>query len=228
MKPTLLTIDIGNTHQTIGVHKQDKIVEIRKLIDVAELMHFEGPVLVSQVGPDLPLPFPRYTRVNHYRKDNQFLGMKTFYEASLGEDRLALSYYCYQYLKKNKLTKVMAIDAGTFTTVDLIDTSGHLGGHIFPGPNTLGQSYSGGKNLRVLPAKYEEMLKTPQKTEDAIAKAMGLMIALPILEIEKSFQPELVFLAGGAASTLSFLKTQQKLVVNLHECLKCIHDSASR
>ena len=102
MTKSLLTIDVGNTHQTVALHENNELKEVRKLINCDDWMHFAGPALLSQVGPVLPMPFQHVTQLKELRQDDNLLDMPIHYSQSLGDHRLALGYLTFQNLKQSK------------------------------------------------------------------------------------------------------------------------------
>lgn len=198
MTKSLLTIDCGNTHQTVALHENGKLKEVRHLIDSGDWMHFAGPAIISQVGPILPLPFQNVTNLKSLRNHQQLFEMPIHYSESLGDDRLALGYYAYQKLTDQEIESIVTIDAGTFTTVDLITSNGFQGGYIFPGPTTLQKSYHQGRQLSQHIKSVQPHDQAPQNSEEAISFAIELMMIDPILKIIQKWKPTKVLLCGGA------------------------------
>lgn len=228
MKPSLLTIDIGNTHQSVAAFVGDDIVEKRNLIDLEDWIHFDGPVIVSKVGPDLPLPFPHIKSVNDFRKENKILDMKISYAQTLGEDRIAFAYYAFKKILSEKINSIMTIDAGTFTTIDFITKDGFQGGHIFPGPKTLSEIYRRGKQLTQHSPDYDHQNEIPQTTEQAISRSLSLMIEKPIQTLIESWSPDLILITGGASKLLPLLPNSQFIENGLHKGLKALHDAQAK
>jgi len=208
MTKSLLTIDGGNTHQTVALHENSELKEVRRLIDSGDWMHFAGPALLSQVGPVLPMPFQHVTELKELRKGEKLFEMPIHYSQSLGDDRLALGYFAFQKLKEWKMESVVTIDAGTFTTVDLITLDGFQGGYIFPGPTTLEKSYHHGRQLphHVIPKKGGEL--PPRSSEEAIGFALDLMMTKPIASLLKKWKPQKIILCGGSKNL--YLETLEK------------------
>jgi len=208
MTKSLLTIDVGNTHQTVALHQNSELIEVRRLIDSGDWMHFAEPALLSQVGPILPMPFQHVTRLKELRKDDKLIEMPIHYSQSLGDDRLALAYFAFQKLSEWKVESVVTVDAGTFTTVDLITLEGFQGGYIFPGPTTLERSYHHGSQLpqHVLPKKGGD--SPPRSSEEAIAFALELIMTEPLSSVLKKWCPQRIILCGGAKN--HYLETLEK------------------
>ena len=149
----LLAIDVGNTSIKLGLgddkgnlvwdHKarrpEPSLEEINGLLRQAKLRSHDTIRLafVASVVPDLVEPV-RIALEFLVGKKYAFLnaanapGLKIAYETkdTLGADRIANALYLAQLEKK----PAIAVDFGTATKLDVVDTSGtYLGGAILPG-----------------------------------------------------------------------------------------------
>src|SRR5690606_20309628 len=71
---------------------------------------------------------------NDLREKNFLLDMPIHYTESLGEDRLIAAFNTF---KNHSQEKILVIDSGSFTTVDLVTKNGFMGGYILPGKKLL-------------------------------------------------------------------------------------------
>lgn len=196
----LLTINNGNTSSTVGIF-QDGLKEIISLKELSEenkknITH----VMTSQVGSGFETwAGPKFISLKELIKENSLLGMPINYAETLGEDRLAGSYWVYKnFIQARKAQRVMLIDAGTFTTLDLITTDGFEGGHIFPGTETLLKSFSNGTQLPRLRVKeMGELVGLPKSTDEAIYGSVQMAERGLIEKWWDRFRPELIVLSGG-------------------------------
>lgn len=196
----LLTIDNGNTSSTVGQYNSglSRVVPLSELSnDDKEKAEF---VLSSKVGAGFESwDGPTFLSLKDLVKNNSLLEMPINYSESLGEDRLAGAYWVYKnFIKTKKAQKVMLIDAGTFTTLDLISTDGFDGGHIFPGTGTLLKSFTVGTDLPELPIKeMPEPSGLPKSTEEAIYASVQMAERGLYEKWWDSFRPEIIILSGG-------------------------------
>lgn len=198
----LLTIDNGNTSSTVGLYETglSKVVPLEDLS--ADEKSKVSVVISSQVGDGFKdWEGPKFIELKSLIKDNHLLEMPINYSESLGEDRLAGAYWIFKnIIKTRKAEKVMFIDAGTFTTLDLITSDGFEGGHIFPGTGTLLKSFSEGKKLPNLPViEMNELTALPKSTEQAIYSSVQMAEQGLYEKWWDRFRPEIIILSGGLA-----------------------------
>ncbi len=200
MMEPLLTINNGNTNITAGTYTEglDKVLDFKELTN--EIKSKTTHVLIANVGPDFEKwNGPKFTSISELRNDNALLEMPINYSKSIGEDRLAGAYWVYKnWIQTKKANRVMLIDAGTFTTLDLITNDGFEGGHIFPGTDTLLKSFSNGTKLPRLRVKEMNQINTiPKDTEEAIYGSIQLAEKGMIEKWWDKFRPEIIILSGG-------------------------------
>ena len=202
------TINHGNTNTSLMLHEGDhsRTVSVEEYFSNNYLKSIPG--VVSSVGPK-EINFPQTIQdINNFHQNNYFLDMKVNYAQSLGADRLINAYYIY----KNKLCpaeKILHIDAGTFTTMDLISLNGFEGGYIFPGEETYLQSFSKGAELPVLEAtKNQTELDIPRNTDDAIKQSYSIFMKGTLLEVVNSYMPQSIVITGGGSINLIVILSQ--------------------
>jgi len=199
MEP-LLTINNGNTNTSVGTYKQglDRVVPLEELAQDLKLKATH--VLSANVGPDFEKwEGPKFISLCEIRNENSLLAMPINYSNTIGEDRLAGAYWVYKnWIQTKKANRVMLIDAGTFTTLDLITNDGFEGGHIFPGTDTLLKSFSNGTKLpRLRIREMTEVSSLPKNTEEAIFGSVQLAERGLIEKWWDKFRPEIIILSGG-------------------------------
>lgn len=196
----LLTIDNGNTNCTVGHYADGELTKVTPLSELSEKA--AETILLSSVGPEIDQwQGPNFISLKSLIKDNKLLNMPINYAESLGEDRLAGAYWVYKHLiETRKAERVMLIDAGTFTTMDLITKDGFEGGHIFLGSENLLKSFSHGTHLPRLRLKEMGLLKSlPRNTEEAIFGSIQMAEEGLYQKWWDLFRPEIIVLSGGLA-----------------------------
>lgn len=216
----LLTLDLGNTNQTFALFSSNgdfeikgQIQELTKVRKQYNLNPKNTQIILSSVKDsaikDLELSKFTFIHARDYFKENLYLDMPVKYSQTLGDDRLFSSYFLY----KQRNEKQLLIDSGTFTTIDLIEKSGHSGGYILPGVELLKTSYNRGENLvSFLPEKAHELTiqnSLPNDSTAAIEQGLLLTFLCPIVDIIQSNSPESITLTGGNCEFLEkLLKTR--------------------
>lgn len=147
----LLAISVGNTRTRIGAFVDSKLEETETFANDGQedlLKHVERSysylhdrdnayVLLSSVNPSVATPLehqlPKHIGRDVHRVERDIaipIGRQLDREAIIGEDRLLNAAAAYDVLKQ----ACVVIDAGTATTVDLVDGAGTFhGGAILPG-----------------------------------------------------------------------------------------------
>jgi type III pantothenate kinase len=208
----LVTIDFGNSHPHAGIFSKDQSHwQLLKVVPWKELGLFLDQLQMNASNTSLVLcavkareeellPFLEkgflLTRVQDYWKGNKFAGMPVFYAHSLGEDRLIQNFYAYKKLKE----KCLIIDAGTFTTMDVVTTNGFEGGYIFPAFNSYAALFQQGEQLKAtsLDSCFSQSL--PQKTQEAMRDSYIAFAALA-KSIIKEHQIQKILLSGGQGAS---------------------------
>ncbi len=220
MSKTLLTIDNGNSRPNVGIYSQPKDLEC---LQVTALEDYKVPqskenlvAILSDVGkPHAQIEELKDVIVDlslFWRKE-RFFDMPVHYTATLGTDRLYQSFYLYKnFLEKNQ--RILLIDAGTFTTVDVIDAEGFQGGFIIPGAEAYMQSYGIGAKLPLLkPQKFSQNVsELPHTTEDSLIQATTFIFQSFYQHFFQEFGPfDHIFLSGGRTDFHVSLLDQAKV-----------------
>lgn len=210
---TILTIDIGNSHQGFALFDEnERFLSKGNLSELSRIQatHKPDATIVSCVDDSQLAHIPgSYKMVRDFFGKNSFLDMPTSYTHSLGDDRIASIYYLY---KLNSRDKVL-IDSGTFNTLDFITSAGHLGGYILPGERVLRQSFQHGKNLRQfeLPQDLAISPELPLNSPDAMAQGILACNFFSIKGLIKQQRFQNIYLTGGNCERVAeFLKSSKE------------------
>ena len=176
----LLTIDNDNSFPHIKLFEKEQlksVLTLEKLNDEYKnrIENKNFNVVISNVGKSNPMfeNLQQHTlNLNKYKKDGIFFDMPFDYTETIGDDRLFQAYYIYKtIIQAGKSERVLFIDAGTFTTLDIISNNGFKGGFIAPGMQTFLNCYDHGAYLPVLNElniNTDKAIRIPHSTEDAI------------------------------------------------------------
>lgn len=196
-----ITIDHGNTHSKLLIHKSNISEEITLDQYLKNEDYHKLPGIISHVGKK-EMGFPEHLiSLRSIFEDGQFLDMPVQYEQTLGEDRLINAYYSYRELLNNK--KTLIIDAGTFVTLDIVspekDSKGFLGGYIIPGESTYLKSFSSGNDLPVFEkAELENHSNLPKSTKEAIQYSFELILKSSIEKLITEQKIDKIIITGGS------------------------------
>lgn len=206
----IVTIDFGNSHPHAGLFsRKGHEWELLKVVPFAELALY-----LDQLGftPDntslvlcevkarenelLPLIEKGFllTRVKDYWRGKMFAGMPVHYAQTLGEDRLIEAFATF---KKTK-TPTLIIDAGTYTTVDVVTEKGFEGGYIIPSFESYLKTFERGQNLKEVVVEKQLSEELPQTTPKAMAGGYQAFGALANNLLEQHGIRK-VLLTGGQA-----------------------------
>ncbi len=200
----LITVDNGNSNPHVGIFQDGVLSNVIPLKNYSPRP--DDFILASDVGP--PLPFtPTYDLKSkrHTQKHSFFFDMPVHYTETLGDDRLFFSYLLFKRFQEPSKKNILAIDAGTFITMDLIGPEGFMGGYIYPGINTFLSSYAKGSKLPVLTEKRLTINDLPHSTEEAIFSAADIYLESILLSTIKKTSPDVICITGGS---LEFIKNK--------------------
>lgn len=206
---TIYTIDNGNSHPHVGIFKGENLEKVIPFKE-CEFEEANSDIILSSVGRDLDLSQKNIFDVKTLRTETHFLDMPVNYTQTLGIDRLCCSYWVFKNMLKNQ-KKVLLIDAGTFTTYDIISKEGHEGGYIFPGLQTFLNTYSNGKNLPILNLQSVDLrdeINLPHSTDKAISEAAKVYFQMTFKALIERFNPDMIISTGGEGkyfSTTNFI-----------------------
>lgn len=184
--------------------------------------------LISSVAdtsvPELPY---RKIYIRDYLIENNFLDMHVDYANSIGDDRLINAYYAF---KKNSNKTTLIIDSGTFTTVDIIEPKGFLGGYILPGIAGIKSLYKTGEKLTphisndITNNSFNSQI--PTNSLQAIEQGIIATSLLPIHFMIERFCPQEIIVTGGNA--ILILQSLKKLPRDENTNIDLIPDLAHK
>lgn len=218
----LVTIDNGNSNPHVGFFNGEDFEKVIKLSDFLvnqdNYLHYKS--IKSSVGKEVAGLQLDNIDISKYKKDNLFFDMKIDYSKTLGEDRLVQAYFAYQSFILNKVEKILLIDAGTFTTADIITKNGFEGGYIFPGNQTYLNSYSNGELLPTYNSRDCSLVTEsplPTDTKEAILEGYKLSTKATFSKLIKDNNPSLILLTGGQSEYLKGFLEKESEVSVIHD-----------
>ncbi|MGZ3786965.1 MAG: type III pantothenate kinase [Bacteriovorax sp.] len=219
----LITVDNGNTNPHVGIYQDDLLLSVIPLKDYSPLK--EDFIIVSDVGAPLSFGPSFDLKTKRHTKENpNFFDMPVHYSETLGDDRLILGYFLFKNVKKAD-EKILAIDAGTFITMDIITPEGFQGGYIFPGLNTFLAAYAKGSRLPVLPERKVAINELPHSTEEAILGAADYYLDAILEKVIKKTSPSKIVITGGSLDVIKNKIDKLNLKVQLETGPHLIHSA---
>jgi len=212
-------IDSGNTNL--------KVAEFSPAGKLQRKYHIEKMAELNISAPSVALFCSVKEKISNsnsqlfdFEKIKGQLNFKTEYTSELGNDRFALTYGISKLFNDENF---IAIDAGSFITIDIMSNGIHKGGFIYPGLQTFLKSYNlHGENLPLLNDVKSSSKKIAQCTNEAISMATEnylRQIRNHILE----FGISSIYVTGGDADYFNFdsvKKDKDLLEKALHIILK--------
>ncbi|MAZ47624.1 MAG: hypothetical protein CME65_03625 [Halobacteriovoraceae bacterium] len=223
----IITIDIGNSHQNYALFKDNELFVEKgdfQDLDIVLKKYPESRVIVSSVDDEFLNQIPgEFTLIRKFFGKGAFLDMPISYSKTIGEDRLATSYYLY---KLNQQSKAI-VDSGTFTTIDFLSSKGHLGGYILPGSRPLRGSFGHGRKLKEVPLNNNLEFKNelPQSTPEAMEQGLLAATLFPIEGLLKLHNIENIFITGGDGEAVAKHLKNSKSDFKLAYSAELIHRS---
>lgn len=206
MSEAFFTFDIGNSHPHVGVFKNGALTETlswRKFVSQYLDKKADVQGIASIVGnrPEGLAPIEDQLIQAPALKDGHFLDMPVNYSETLGKDRLYQAYKIYKLALKNPSKNFALIDAGTFITLDLINSHGFQGGHILPGVSTFLASYRKGHDLPAMDETSVDMSSSglPTSTQAAIIGGLKLYLSSCLKEFLESQNVDHCLITGGSS-----------------------------
>lgn len=219
----LITVDNGNTNPHVGIFENDLLSSVIPLKEYTQQK--DDFILVSDVGAPLSFKPSFDLKTKRHTKENpHFFDMPVHYSETLGDDRLFLGYMLFKKIKKSD-EKILAIDAGTFITMDVVSSKGFMGGYIFPGLTTFLFSYARGSKLPVLTENRSNKNDLPHSTEEAILEAADNYLDAILEKIIKKASPSKIFITGGSLELIKNKIEKLSLKVPLEMDPHSIHSS---
>lgn len=214
-----LTLDLGNSNPHFAKFVNGSLESLES-IDKFDSNQFQNDLLaISSVKATIPDQYKIKNTflVSDYFKNRKFLDMPVNYTKTLGQDRLVQSYYLYN---NETVNNILLIDAGTFTTLDIVSKNGFQGGYIIPGVEILSQNFDLGDNLYSIQIDGQPKTLLPNTTEEAMVSGLETMLLSFIQKIIKDNLVDKIYITGGKGSLINrilqdSIKTSVKLESNL-------------
>lgn len=190
----LYTIDSGNTNSKMALFKDG----ILQGFEDFENRDPKIPGVLSTVSDQFKNVPKGFIDIDALRENKKFLGMPIHYGPTLGIDRICVAWYTYRNLIEDEVA--ICIDAGTFTTIDIVSKDGFLGGHIYPGVDAYFKCYEKGVKLPCLnPIDLEVKTKLGSDTITSIQNSYFLTQLTVLDHHIKQYQANKIVLTGGHA-----------------------------
>lgn len=204
----LVTLDFGNTNPHAGLFSksgnewklnkvvaftdlQDALSELKLTPDNTNFVLSEVKNRDAELTPYLNQGY-LITRVKEYWRGKMFAGMPVNYAQTLGEDRLIQAFYLFKKYK----TKSIIIDAGSYTTMDVLNEEGFRGGYIVPGLKNYFSSFDAGELLKGVERETNLLMDLPRDTKSAMSASYQAFGAL-LHNLIDQHKIQKVFLTGG-------------------------------
>jgi type III pantothenate kinase len=226
-----LLVDIGNTRTKYTVEQQGElsVIQTKRNEDINQqwlenITFSVKTIIISSVSEEhLVDVFLAYAKKNsiecfNVESESKRFGVTSSYQAprTLGVDRwLTLLAANFIYSDEN----ILIVDAGTATTIDLLDQSGkHLGGWILPGIDILFNSLLLNTSQIMATKEHHVDISFGKSTSDGVnnacwAATLGF-INQSITQAKKQVSLDKIILTGGNAEKLSILLSTKHHIVH--------------
>ncbi|MFZ8932618.1 MAG: type III pantothenate kinase [Bacteriovoracaceae bacterium] len=222
----LYTIDSGNSQSKMALFK-DGILQ-----DYKDFQQRDPniPVIFSNVSEkDMSLSESAINALS-LKSSKEFLGMPINYSETLGIDRICVAWYAFKNLIEEEVA--LCIDAGTYTTIDLVTKNGFIGGHIFPGVEQFFNSYEKGALLPTLKSEDIQVdCSLGHDTFSSINNSFFLSMSSVLNHLISTNSVNKVVLTGGfAPHFFNLLENFNNIIVEykkdlIHYSLKNIYNN---
>jgi type III pantothenate kinase len=226
-----LLVDIGNTRTKYTVEQQGKlsVIQTKRNEDINQqwlenITFSVKTIIIASVSEEhLVDVFLAYAKKNsieffNVESESKRFGVTSSYQAprTLGVDRwLTLLAANFIYSNEN----ILIVDAGTATTIDLLDKSGkHLGGWILPGIDILFNSLLLNTSQIMATKENHVDISFGKSTSDGVnnacwAATLGF-VNQSITQAKKQVSLDKIILTGGNAEKLSILLSAKHHIVH--------------
>jgi len=197
----LFTVDIGNTNSSYVQWVDDK-----PLVKSIEDINTTSKVIVSNVtNRSLSLKTPSIQTI--YQKEMSSFGkMPSSYGFKAGIDRLVYAYFAFEKINSCiGWERVLLIDSGTFSTIDIVSKDGFEGGIITPGIKLLDSSFNSGENLNTPKKEATQTFeKYPYKdTNSTLKNSSWFILESIILRTLAENKVDQILITGGNGEILN-------------------------
>jgi pantothenate kinase type III len=196
----IFTVDVGNTNTSVAkwINGEPEYCSI-------DLINSSSVVIISDVkGVNLKLPSKKVIRINQ-KNLSTFGKMESKYGLKAGSDRLLFAYAGYEMItSEQRLKKILLIDSGTFSTLDIVSTMGFEGGIIVPGVELIKNAFKTGDQLHPPCQKghQRESLYPFQDTKTTLSQAAWYILESLTLRIVQEYKVDHVLITGGNGDSL--------------------------
>lgn len=226
-----LLVDIGNTRTKYTFEQQGElsVIQSERNEDINEqwlenITVSVKIIIVASVSEEhLVDVFSEYAKQHsieffNVKSESKRFGVTSSYQnpITLGVDRwLTLLAANFFYSNEN----ILIVDAGTATTIDLLDHNGkHLGGWILPGIDILFNSLLLNTSQIMATQEHHVDISFGKSTSDGVnnacwAATLGF-INQSIIQAEKQVSLDKIILTGGNAEKLSALLSSKHHIVH--------------
>ena len=242
-----LLIDIGNTHTTLGVWINSKLLSVitveTKNFSQALLKIKNKPIkeifLTSVVAKNILAKVKKSlikkisSKIIEIKSSSKLLNVTNGYDSpgKLGSDRWVSIVGLFSLYKK----PLYIVDCGTAISIDCVNDKGsHIGGFILSGIKGYSRSFVDAnnlKNIKLSNLKSNMKFKPAKTTQKAILDGYVLMVISAIEKSYNSFSKQvrkkpLLVISGGYGEFISKkLSIKNKYIPNLAvKCLGLISD----
>ena len=184
----IFTVDRGNSNTSYLMWNDDSFQLVEKITEE------NIPVIASNVSAHkFSSPIIEF---NHLDQFSHLLPFQIEYPNTIGVDRIFCAISAF--LKKSENQNILIIDAGTFTTVDLLIGNNFKGGMILPGDNAIQNCYQIGANLSTPLFSTESTLTYPfNTTQSCLTSSFPFLLKTTYEKIIKENSIDQVFFTGG-------------------------------
>jgi type III pantothenate kinase len=226
-----LLVDIGNTRTKYTVEQQGKlsVIQTERNEDINQkwleniTVSIKAIIVASVSEEHLVDVFLTYAKKHsieffNVKSESKRFGVNSSYQnpRTLGVDRW-LTLLAANFIYKNE--NILIVDAGTATTIDLLDQSGkHLGGWILPGIDILFNSLLLNTSQIMATKEHHVDISFGKSTSDGVnnacwAATLGF-INQSITQAKKQVSLDKIILTGGNAEKLSVLLSTKHHIVH--------------
>jgi len=189
----MILCDIGNS--SFHFYQNGKSFKL-SVNDSLKTTKFKAPIYFISVNKlatkKLLKKYPNATNIQY------LFNLQTKYSSSIGIDRVVASSY---------IKNAIVVDFGSAITVDVIKNYKHKGGFILPGVDILKQTYPNiSKKLKFHFENNINLDKMPNNTNIAINYAITQMIILPIKNVQKKYNLNIIFTGENSKVFLKYFK----------------------
>ena len=212
--PAIYTLDAGNSSEKLVLWEGNSP---KNFVEMGHPSKHDIVIYSSVVDQPIIPQAPRTKEIKQSSFDS-FGKMPSEYGKEAGIDRLLFAYIAYHSYLEGKDDIALLVDAGTFCTMDLVDSKkGFLGGLILPGIKLINNCYKEGNQLPFAQLIDNTLGYPFTNTKDTLASSSYFSLASNIFHICNLNKPNKVILTGGDALRLSAHLNDLNISVEIDE-----------